>query len=149
MNYTIYKNARRMGADKTLTFALIDYQDGQLKIVGQHEEILVVRRGGRVERVDTIDLGFPIGLAAEITQRVASATIFWQPEDGIVLYTDGITEAENMERKLYGVERLCEVISRHWDVSAEEIKQAVIDDVVRYIGTQKVYDDLTLIVLKQ
>ncbi len=138
-----------MGADKTLTFALIDYQDGQLKIVGQHEEILVVRRGGRVERVDTIDLGFPIGLAAEITQRVASATIFLQSEDGIVLYTDGITEAENMERKLYGVEQLCEAISRHWDASAEEIKQAVIDDVVRYIGTQKVYDDLTLIVLKQ
>jgi sigma-B regulation protein RsbU (phosphoserine phosphatase) len=50
---------------------------------------------------------------------------------------------------LYGIERLCEVISRHWDQSAEAIKQAVVDDVTRFIGKHKVYDDLTLVVLKQ
>jgi serine phosphatase RsbU (regulator of sigma subunit) len=149
LNRTIYKNVRRMGADKTLTFALIDYLDGQLKIVGQHEEILVVRQGGQVERVNTIDLGFPIGLKAEIEKWVASATISLQPGDCVILYTDGITEAENLEKKLYGVERLCDVVSRHWDKSAEEIKQAVIDDVLWYIGEQKFYDDLTLVVFKQ
>jgi serine phosphatase RsbU (regulator of sigma subunit)/DNA-binding LacI/PurR family transcriptional regulator len=149
LNHVIYKNAQRMGADKTLTFALINYQDGQLKIVGQHEEMLVVRNGGQVERVDTIDLGFPIGLEEEIAQWVTTATVTLQPGDGIVLYTDGITEAENLARKLYGIERLCDVISRHWERSAEEVKRAVIDDVTRYIGKQKVYDDLTLVVLKQ
>jgi len=41
------------------------------------------------------------------------------------------------------------VISRHWDQSAEKIKQAVIDDVTRHISKQKIYDDLTLVVLKQ
>ena len=41
------------------------------------------------------------------------------------------------------------MLSQYWDKSAEEIKQAVIDDVTRYIGKQKVYDDLTLVVLKQ
>jgi serine phosphatase RsbU (regulator of sigma subunit) len=44
---------------------------------------------------------------------------------------------------------LCDVVSRNWDKSAEGIKQAVIDDITRYIGTQKVYDDLTLVILKQ
>ncbi len=149
LNRTIYKNAQRMRADKTLTFALVDYQEGQLKIVGQHEEILVVRKGGQVERMDTIDLGFPIGLEEEIAQWVAAATVTLQPEDGVVLYTDGITEAANMENELYGVERLCEVISQNWDKSAEAIKQAVIEDVIRHIGKQKVYDDITLVVLKQ
>jgi serine phosphatase RsbU (regulator of sigma subunit) len=72
-----------------------------------------------------------------------------QAGESVVLYTDGITEAENVGHKLYGIERLCEVISRHWDQSAEAIKQAVIDDVTRYIGQQKVYDDLTLVILKQ
>jgi len=50
---------------------------------------------------------------------------------------------------LYGLERLCDVISHAWSGSAEEVKQAVIDDVTRHIGKQKVYDDLTLVVLKQ
>lgn len=66
-----------------------------------------------------------------------------------MLYTDGITEAENAGKTLYGIERLCDVISRHWDQSAEKIKQAVIDDVTRHISKQKIYDDLTLVVLKQ
>jgi serine phosphatase RsbU (regulator of sigma subunit) len=49
----------------------------------------------------------------------------------------------------YGLERLCEVVSRNWQQSAQEIKQAVIDDVRRHIGQQKVFDDITLVVLKQ
>jgi serine phosphatase RsbU (regulator of sigma subunit) len=149
LNRTIYKNALRMKADKTLTFALIDYKDGQLKIVGQHEELLVVRRSGQIERVDTVDLGFPIGLEEHIAQWVTSHTITLQPGDGIVLYTDGIPEAANPQDELYGMERLCDVISRHWQHPAQAIQKAVVDDVIRFIGAQKVYDDITLVVLKQ
>jgi serine phosphatase RsbU (regulator of sigma subunit) len=39
-----------------------------LKIVGQHEELLVIHRNGQVERMDTMDLGFPIGMEEEISQ---------------------------------------------------------------------------------
>jgi serine phosphatase RsbU (regulator of sigma subunit) len=41
------------------------------------------------------------------------------------------------------------VVSERWEASAEAIKQAVVDDVIRHIGDQKVYDDLTLVVLKK
>jgi serine phosphatase RsbU (regulator of sigma subunit) len=109
----------------------------------------VVRQGGQVDRVDTLNLGFPLRLEETIADFVAEATVSVQPGERIVLYTDGITEAENAEGNLYGIERLCEVISQHGDQSAEAIKQAVVDDVTRYTGKQKVYDDLTLVVLKQ
>jgi PAS domain S-box-containing protein len=149
LNRTIYKNVRRMGTDKTLTFALVKYQNGHLKIVGQHEEMLVVRQDGQIERVDTLGLGFPIGLEENIAQWVNAATISLQPGDGIVLYTDGITEAANLNSELYGLDRLCEIISQNWHRSTEELKQVVMDDVIHYIGKQKIYDDLTLVVLKQ
>jgi PAS domain S-box-containing protein len=148
LNRTIYQNVHRMGVDKTLTFALLHYQEGHLKVVGQHEEILVVRAGGRVERLDTVHLGFPVGLEEDIHQWVHDASIHLAPGDGVVLYTDGITEAANLANDLYGLERLCEVVGQHWAAAAETIKQAVIDDVTRHIGDQKVYDDLTLVVLK-
>jgi serine phosphatase RsbU (regulator of sigma subunit) len=109
----------------------------------------VVRKNGAVERVDTVNLGFPIGLEQDIGQWVASASISLEPGDGVVLYTDGITEAENIDCEQYGIDRLCDIISRHWNSPAEAIKRAVITDVTRHIGTQKVYDDLTLVVLKQ
>jgi sigma-B regulation protein RsbU (phosphoserine phosphatase) len=65
------------------------------------------------------------------------------------LYTDGITEAENLAGVQYGIERLCEVVRVNWQYSAQEIKQAVIADLRSHIGEQKVYDDITLVVLKQ
>jgi serine phosphatase RsbU (regulator of sigma subunit) len=148
LNRTIYQNVQRMQVDKTLTFALLHYQEGDLKVVGQHEEILVVRADGRLERLDTLELGFPVGLEPEIQHWVQAASISLAPGDGVVLYTDGITEAANAANDLYGIERLCEVVSQHWEASAETIKQAVIEDVTRHIGEQKVYDDLTLVVLK-
>jgi sigma-B regulation protein RsbU (phosphoserine phosphatase) len=71
------------------------------------------------------------------------------PEDVVVLYTDGITEAEDINGVLYGLDRLTEVVSQNWQRSAKDIRQAVIDDVRQHIGEQKVYDDITLLVIKQ
>ena len=149
LNRTIYRNVQRMESEKNLTLVLLDYQGDQLHLSGQHEEIIVVRAGGKIERVDTIDLGFPIGLEEDITAFVAQAQLQLNPGDVVVLYTDGITEAENLERVRYGLERLCQVISRSWQRPAREIRQAVIEDVRRHIGTQKVYDDITLLVMKR
>ncbi|MCP4348433.1 MAG: SpoIIE family protein phosphatase [Desulfobacterales bacterium] len=150
LNRTLYDNVRRMKADKSLTLALLDYKEGQLKLSGQHEHMIVVRKGGQVELVDTIDLGFPIALDDNIIDFVDEATVTLKTGDGVVLYTDGITEAENMAGEFYGLKRLCSIISRAWEGSStEEVKQAVIDDVKEYIGKQEVYDDLTLVVLKQ
>ncbi len=149
LNRTIYNNVQRMSSDRNLTLALIDYYQGEVRISGQHEEILVIRANGAVERIDTLDLGFPIGLVDEISEFVAQETVRLNPGDGMVLYTDGITEAENPHRQFYGLERLCEVVSQNWQQSATEIQRAVIDDVRQHIGTQKVYDDISLLVLKQ
>jgi len=149
LNRTIYNNVQRMDSDKNLTLCLLDCQSGELKLSGQHEEMIVVRRDGKVELVDTIDLGFPIGLDDDIADFIDQTTVQLQPGDGVVLYTDGITEAENTAGEQYGLERLCEVVSQHWSQSAEEIKEAVIAEVQQHIGEQEVYDDITLVVLKQ
>jgi len=157
VNEAIYNNAQRLQTDKNLTLSLLDYQPQQgiqpdggiLQITGQHEEILLVRKGGEVERIDTFDFGFIVGLQADISPFVAQHEISLQQNDGIVLYTDGITEAQNFQKKQYGVERLCQIISQNWHLSAHEIQNAVIADLRLHIGTQKVYDDITLLVLKQ
>jgi len=149
LNRTIYGNVQRMSSDKNLTLALIDYEHGKLTLSGQHEEMIVVRKNGQLERFDTVDLGFPIGLEEEISDFLAEKQIDLFAGDVVVLYTDGITEAENEERQLYGVDRLCQVICEHVDEPAIAIRQAVIADLRSHIGTQKIYDDITLLVLKQ
>ena len=149
LNRTLYKNVQRMNSEKSLTLAILNYSEGWVSISGQHEETLIVRNGGQVERMDTMDLGLPIALHDDIAEFISHISIELQLGDGIVLYTDGIPEAKDIKKKQYGVEQMCEVISQNWHLSAQEIKQAVIDDLRRHIGTQKVFDDITLLVVKR
>jgi len=132
-----------------MTLALLDYQEGMVRISGQHEEILVIRHDGRVERVDTMDLGFPIGLEPDIAAFVGQHELTLQLNESVVLYTDGITEAENIFGQQYGIERLCAVLHRHYQKSAAGMRQAVIGDITQFIGQQKIFDDITLVVLKR
>jgi phosphoserine phosphatase RsbU/P len=149
LNRTIYKNIQRMNSDRSLTLGILNYIPGKLSISGQHEEAIVVRNNGDIEMIDTMDLGFPIGLDEDIVDYIDHKLIELATGDGVVLYTDGITEAEDINQKQYGIERLCHVISNNWQSSAQEIKRAVISDLRLFIGKQKVFDDITLLVLKQ
>ncbi|HEY9620232.1 MAG TPA: transporter substrate-binding protein [Crinalium sp.] len=149
LNQAIYDNLQRMNSDKNLTLTLLDYHAGTLSLTGQHEEIIVIRANGDVERIDTIDLGFPIGLEADIAHLIGETQFQVRSGDVIVLYTDGITEAEDMANVQYGLDRLCDVVQSNRQRSAREIQQTVIDDVLQHIGKQRVYDDITLLILKK
>jgi serine phosphatase RsbU (regulator of sigma subunit) len=149
LNRTIYQNVQRMQSDKSLTLCLLDYEDGMLRVSGQHEEMIVVRQGKEVERIDTMDLGFPIGLEEDITDFIAYTDVKLDSGDVVVLYTDGIIEAENIGGIHYGLERLIELIKENSRRSAHQIRHAVLSDVRHHIGEQKVFDDITLVVLKQ
>ena len=149
INRTLYKNVQRMNSEKSMTLAVLNYAQGQISISGQHEETIVVRKGGAIERIDTMDLGFPIALDDDIADFISHIQVDLQPGDGVVLYTDGIPEAKDMDKKQYGLEQLCVVISENWHLTAEEIKAAIVADVRRFIGKQKVFDDITLLVLKR
>jgi serine phosphatase RsbU (regulator of sigma subunit) len=148
VNQTLFDNVERMNSGKNMSLSLLEYRDNTLRLSGQHEEVIVVRSSGEVERIDTIDLGFPIALEADIADFLASTEIQLNSGDVVVLYTDGITEAFDMNKDQYGIEPVIEVVALNREQSAAEIKQAVIDEVRRYMGGQKVFDDITLVVIK-
>ncbi|MEG4884318.1 AAA family ATPase [Microcoleus sp. K1-B6] len=150
VNQTLFDNVERMNCGKSMSLSLLEYRgDNILRLSGQHEEVIVVRDGGEVERIDTMELGFPIALEPDIADFIATTEIQLNSGDVVVLYTDGITEAFDMNQKEYGIEPMIELVALHREKSAAEIKQAIIDDVRRYIGEQKVFDDITLVVIKQ
>src|SRR6476661_3362455 len=150
VNQTLFDNVERMNCGKSMSLSLLEYRgDNILRLSGQHEEVIVVRDCGEVERIDTMELGFPIALEPDIADFIATTEIQLNSGDVVVLYTDGITEAFDMNQKEYGIEPMIELVALHREKSAAEIKQAIIDDVRRYIGEQKVFDDITLVVIKQ
>ena len=148
LNRSIFKNIQRTRTDRHLSLAFVDYGDDQVTISGQHEEVIIIRRNGTVERLDTMDLGFPIGLEPNINDFLASTTLPFNTGDTLVLFTDGITEAESEDGKLYGIEALIASAQRAHTASASGIAAAIIADVRLHIGKQKVHDDITLVVMK-
>ncbi|TIO07290.1 MAG: HAMP domain-containing protein [Mesorhizobium sp.] len=148
LNRAIYKNIERTSTDKHLSLAFLDFENEQVTLSGQHEEVLVVRANGEIERIDTIDLGLPIGLERDILPFIATRDIPFNSGDVIVLHTDGVTEAEDQGGELFGLERLCFSARHYYRGSAEEIKTGIIEDLMAHIGTQKIHDDITLVIMR-
>ena len=149
LNQVLFQNIQRTDMDKTLTLCFLDFQDNQLTLSGQHEELIVGRTDGRVERIATMDLGLPIGMVPDISPHVAMQRVAFEPADVVLLFTDGITEAENVTGEQYGIERLCESLRRHMAHDAKRIQRGIVEDVLQFIGKNTVFDDITLLVVKR
>jgi phosphoserine phosphatase RsbU/P len=148
LNRAIYKNIERTNSGKHLSLAFLDFDGERVTVSGQHEDVLVIRAGGEVERIDTMDLGVPVGLESDISPFVATHDIKFHTGDVIVLHTDGVTEAEDKRGELFGIGRLSDSAREHHKGTAEEIKVGIIDDLMAHIGTQKIHDDITLVIMR-
>jgi serine phosphatase RsbU (regulator of sigma subunit) len=80
-------------------------------------------------------------------------TIQIEPGDTLVLYTDGITEAQDQHGALFGKPRLHEVLGTEGfpsgvrRLSAQHIQEALLAEVRRFVGQAPQFDDMTLVVL--
>lgn len=150
LNKVIYDNLQRIDSYKNLTFILTHYKEGILTLCGQHEELLLIRKGSsEIERIDTINLGFPIGLEENIDAFLETHQVKLNPGDTVVLYTDGIPEAENASGTFYGVDRLCEQISKNIEQPVKVIHDQVIVDLHEHINEHTIFDDITLVVIRR
>jgi sigma-B regulation protein RsbU (phosphoserine phosphatase) len=150
LNKIIYDNLQRIKSDKNLTFILSTYQKGILELCGQHEELLLLRKGStEIEHIDTFELGFPLGLEEDISPFVNSQKIQLDIGDTVIFYTDGIPEAENTSGDFYGLDLLCEQILKYREQSVDTMHDKIITNLHQFIGKQEIYDDITLMVIRR
>jgi hypothetical protein len=71
------------------------------------------------------------------------------PGDLLILYTDGVTEAENPQGVAFGEDRLIEAAYRKAEWSAREIQAGLLDEVHRFVANTPRQDDIALIVIKR
>src|SRR4028118_43563 len=113
-----------MDSPRNMSLAILDYAGGVLKLSGQHEEMIVVRADGKLECIDTMDLGFPIGLVEEIGEFIAQGEVLLNPGDVVVLYTDGIPEAFDIYKAQYGLNRLWQVVGENRHRCTQALRDA-------------------------
>lgn len=146
VNSVLKKNISRLGADRYVTCMAIQLLQNQIRFAGKHQDILIYRaRTGTTEWIPTD--GVWLGLVDDIKGMLSDDVRPVEEGDVILLFTDGVTEAMNARRELYGEERLRQTLSRtaHEDVDA--IVQAIVKDVWAFMNQQK--DDVSIVAVKR
>jgi sigma-B regulation protein RsbU (phosphoserine phosphatase) len=102
-------------------------------------------RPNETERLDAA--GLPLGLFCNVEYPVTRVNL--AAGDCLVLYTDGITEAQDPGGNLFGEDRLTRSLRHHCGGNAEALAQAVMDDAGRFRAGSRPTDDLTLLILRR
>lgn len=128
-----------------LCYALLAQHQGgwSLRAVGAGAVPPLIRRAsGTVEWLETS--GFPLGT---IAQRYHEAATQLGAGDIVVLLSDGIVEAMNADRQLFGFERLAELVGSTGDADSHAIMSDVLEAVYRHSPGDQ-HDDMTIVVIR-
>lgn len=113
-----------------------------------HCRPLVVRtRNGFVEDIQT-EVGIPLGLFDTPDGEYLDMTIELMPADGVLLFTDGLTDATNRDRERYGHERVKLAAERAPTQRAAEVVYHLMADLNRFKGPVPLEDDTTIVYFK-
>ena len=69
--------------------------------------------------------------------------------DIVIYYTDGITEAENQNKELFGIDRLKDVLLQNSHLSSKEIKQKLLSEINNFQNGCEQSDDITFVIIKR
>jgi len=131
----------------TLTLVRLDPHTGAVAFSNAgHPPGYILDRSGAVKRVLKAT-GVPIGLFRD-WECDPSIEVMLEPGDLMVLFTDGITEAENQEGDVFGTERILEFVSGHRHETSHDIVHGLFLAVQRFTGSAPQNDDVTAIVCK-
>ncbi|MEP6714004.1 MAG: PP2C family protein-serine/threonine phosphatase [Terriglobia bacterium] len=132
----------------SLFWCYADQRHGVLHYVNAgHLPPLLVRHDGVGPKVIRLDEGGPVlGLLPEARYQQATVTI--QPGDLLVLFSDGILEAANVNDEEFGEGRVIAAIERNWLRPPADICAAILADVKVFLGKEVPQDDQTLLVVR-
>jgi sigma-B regulation protein RsbU (phosphoserine phosphatase) len=133
-----------VGRYATMFFGLID-RDGTLEYIPAGHPSPILLRRGEVTELYT-EGSFPVGLLPDA--EFTAARLKLEPEDTLILFSDGITEAENPERDLFGTPRLLEVLAGRRRASVESLQKNIFDEIGSFCSGAGQADDMTLLLVR-
>ena len=136
----------RAGLFVTVFYGVLDPTSGELMYANAGHNppyLLSACDGNMIQELDRT--GVPLGIidGGKWQQRVVRIA----PGDVLLLYTDGITEAQNAQEAFFDEDRLREVVRANQGRSAPDIQDSVIAQVSAFVGDAPQYDDITLMVI--
>ena len=129
----------------TFFLGILDTKTGNVEFCNAgHNYPYIIRNDDKIECIEETH-GTPIGIFEDINYKSGTFQLF--KNDSLVLYTDGITEAMNIDNNLYGDERLIKLLNNSKDHHPRVITKTIVDDVNIFVGAAEQSDDITILIL--
>jgi len=128
----------------TMFYGLLN-SSGRLSFVSAgHPRALILRANGSVDTLDNQNI--PMGILSDTPFAVDTALM--QNGDTLVIYSDGVTEAQDISGRFFGEDHLVTLLNGRMGLRAEELGREVIARVNEFAGGAPQADDLTLVVIR-
>ena len=144
-NQYVAENHGQSSVFASVFFAMLDLDTGSLHYInGGHEPPVIYGPGG--VKCTLTPTGPVIGVLPEVDFTVGDARL--DPEDTLLVFTDGVTEAQNSDGDMFGEERLLGLLAQ-----PTETAQALLDRVTfalrEHIGQAEQFDDITMLAVRR
>ncbi len=127
----------------TACMGILDLRTGKLQLANAgHNPPLMMHKDGVFEYL-RVKPGFVLAGMEGVRYRLNEYTL--HPGDRIFFYTDGVTEATNGEKQLYGEERLRAFANAHTELAAKELLHGLKADIDLFVGDAPQFDDITML----
>ncbi|PIQ10903.1 hypothetical protein COW68_03560, partial [Candidatus Gracilibacteria bacterium CG18_big_fil_WC_8_21_14_2_50_38_16] len=112
-----------------------------------HERFLIYRKAS-----DTVEItpsgGIAVGMFQNMFEKNLSKEFTLETGDVLFLFTDGITEAQNKEKTLFGIDRLVTSLKKHHENSSKVLCEKIFDDLKEFTLSDIFIDDVTMMAFR-
>ncbi|MCH8872584.1 SpoIIE family protein phosphatase, partial [candidate division KSB1 bacterium] len=143
----------KKGMFVTVFYLIIDTKNRSLNYASAGHNPMILYRSSTKQTYYLNPKGFPIGVQLPekdfFKKYIESDTIKLAKDDILLVYTDGITEAMNSKRELFGEERLQKALHKYGHLDAAEFVEKLKDSIYSFTEGNPQYDDITLVAIKE
>jgi len=133
-----------VGRYATMFFGILN-RNGELEYINAGHPSPVLLRGGKAEAPFT-EGSFPVGLVPDT--EYSCSRIKLEPNDTLVLFSDGVTEAMDPEEAMYGTERLLELLNGQEESPLADLQKNILESVENFTRGARQADDVTLLLVR-
>ena len=127
----------------TVWIGIVDLENGLVRCANAGHEYPLLMRAGEEYAVMKDRHSLPLGSMEGV--RMKEYELKLQPGDQILVYTDGVPEAINVQQEAYGVERLAAKANELRKETQQCILEGVLRDVKEFAGAAEQFDDITMV----
>jgi len=129
----------------SLIYVELNTQTGRVKILNAGHLPPMIICNNKIEEMETKSPALGLITDAIFNEQI----IDLHPQEYLIIYSDGLTEARNEMGSFYGEDRLKQSLTKTENLSSKNLGEKVLDEVNSFIGKAKAHDDLTIAVVKR